>query len=61
MDAIAIFGLMESLPEETQQALRREALRRQVALEAVIREALIELADNINGFPLDEREGEAAA
>lgn len=49
MDAIAIFGFVETLPEDVQQTLRREALKRQIPLEAVIREALIELADNING------------
>lgn len=57
MEAIAFFGVLESLPEEARAALTREAVRLGVPVEQVMRAGLLELADSING----PRPGDAQA
>lgn len=58
MQTIAIFGVLEELPEPTREALTRESIRRGVAVSEIIREALIETADRLNGEPLPEPDQE---
>lgn len=58
MQTIAIYGVLEELPEQTRDALTRESIRRGVAVAEIIREALIETADRLNGEPLPEPDQE---
>lgn len=64
-EIVTVYGLLESFPEDQQELIRRAALKQGVAVEVLMKSALVELAGRINASvgdtPPDSPDMRAAA